>query len=312
MNNDTAATVEYAATQSGLEGYGGVFRELGGGEVNDTYVLECVDAAYVLRICRYTEYRHLHREAASLQLLDIPQVPKVVYFDESNKINGRPWIMETYVEGHSVDRLTEEQYRSFGRLLAKIHGVVQPLENTFDYWDEFVVSSKHFGTEHELLNHPDKQLCELINAMRTLLDSASNRFELRSISLTHLDTTPSNILALNDDVRLIDWEFSGFKDPMADFAASYYDDIEFNHGKWRPKISNQERRALFDGYTSEGGVIDEDRLRVWMQLDKLKAAVFLYWRIRQTSRNDASTLIAQYEHDFTNIIASLENNSVTL
>lgn len=306
MNDTTATIIRHAAERSGLQDYTGAYHELGGGEVNDTYVLSGKNSTYVLRICRYTEYRHLHREAGSLKLLDIPEVPKVLYFNEADKIDGRPWIMETYIEGHRVERLNATQYESFGKLLARIHSISQPTEMAFDYWHEFVVSSKHFGTEHDLLHHPDAHLRALIRSTKKILEQATVNFQLHDLRLTHLDSTPSNILVYGDSVRLIDWEFSGFKDPMADFAASYYDDMEFNQGKWRPMITNKERDALFYGYKSNGGVINQQRLNLWMQLDKLKAAVFLYWRIRQVDRHDPVQLIDQYSHDFENIIASLE------
>ncbi len=303
----TVSDINEAVLRSGLQGYTGTYQELGGGEVNDSVVLNLESGPVVLRLCRYDEFDHLHREATALGLLDSPSVPRVVYFDAADKINGKAWILESYVTGTKPGHLTIPQFASLGRLLARIHSVKAKYAEQADFWQDFVYSSKHFGTEQELIGHPDERLRGLIKKAKPVFDAASHAAGTITPTLAHLDPTPGNILVDGDEVKLIDWEFSRFKDPMADFAAGYYDDMELNQGKWRARLAPPERQALFDGYESAGGTIDHARLTTWVTLDKLKAATFLYWRLRQAKRTDTPAQTAQYEQDFAALLGSLES-----
>jgi aminoglycoside phosphotransferase (APT) family kinase protein len=262
----------------------------------------------VLRAARYPEVKHLDQEANALGLLDLPQVPKLLFFDAKSEIKNRAWILESYVEGHGAKELSVEQYRSLGTLLAQIHSVKSPHKKTLDFWKYYLSASKRFGDEDYLLNHPHPRLQALIRSAKPYMDSQTQRYENIDETLVHADATPSNVLVNGQEVSLIDWEFSQFKDPMSDFSTVYYDDLEYNHGKWRPRISTEKKSALFDGYTSQGGTLDENRIDVWMNLDKLGAASFLYWRVHEAGRTDIVEQTAQYLLDFENLLGSLEKH----
>jgi len=92
---------------------------------------------------------------------------------------------------------------------------------------------------------------------------------------------------------------------MCDFSTIYYEDIEYNKGKWRIKITQDEKKALFSGYITAGGEINEERIKFWIKFDKLGVAVFLYWRIHQSSRTTSDAEVKQYKLDYNNLIASL-------
>ncbi len=95
---------------------------------------------------------------------------------------------------------------------------------------------------------------------------------------------------------------------MAEFSTIYYDDIEYNKGRWRVHITPDEREALFNGYEDAGGVIEQERLDVWMIFDKLGAAVFLYWRIYESGRDTTNEQLSQYRLDLGNLLNSLEKS----
>jgi len=298
--------IELAVKISGLQSFTGNYKELGGGEVNDTFILDCEGCQAILRITRYSDVRNLHQEAKALSLLDLTQVPKLIYYDETKLIKDRAWIVESYIEGSSVDKLSLVQFRSLGRLLAQVHKVSSSNQVKLDLWYNFLDASQHFGNEQTLLNHPDSQTQALIRKGHDYFQS--QHFGDVTPSLVHGDVTLSNMLISGEQVSLIDWEFSKFKDPMADFSTMFYDDMEYNKGKWRIHIKPEEKVALFDGYTSAGGVVDEQRLKVWLTLDKLGAAVYLYWKINQSGHETTDEQLAQYRIDLANLTQSLEGN----
>jgi thiamine kinase-like enzyme len=166
-------------------------------------------------------------------------------------------------------------------------------------------SCKAFGTEAMLLNHPDTILRDLIRSAYEVFEQQQFFYDSITPTLIHSDATPSNILAHGDDVGLIDWEFSKFNDPMADFSTVYYEDMEYNQSKWRIQIRPDEKAALFNGYESGGGKIDEERIRFWTRFDKLTAAVFLYWRLHESTNSASQSQVEQYQLDFDNLVASL-------
>lgn len=91
-----APDVQFAADACGLPGYIGNFELLGGGEVNDTYLLDFGTSKAVLRIARHEGQQTLKAEANALQLLDgIGTIPTLLHYDDDSLINGRQWIMES-------------------------------------------------------------------------------------------------------------------------------------------------------------------------------------------------------------------------
>jgi aminoglycoside phosphotransferase (APT) family kinase protein len=305
VSNINVDDVRQAVAISKLQGFTGSYRELGGGELNDTFVLDCGSHKAVLRVAKNSDTKTLPQEAEALGLLNLKQVPKLLYFDESNRIKDRLWILESYLEGSATDSLSVAQFRNLGALLAQVHKVSQPKPSTVNFWSDFLDACMSFGDESVLLNHSDQELRELINRAYAYFKQRSG--SVRAV-LTHGDVTPSNTLFNGDDVSLIDWELSTFKDPMADFSTLYYEDMEYNKGKWRLHIKQEERTALFDGYTKAGGVINEKRLHTWMNVDKLGAAVYLYWKMHQSGHLTDDSRLRQYQVDYRNLMESLERN----
>jgi aminoglycoside phosphotransferase (APT) family kinase protein len=289
-----------------VTGFTGKCTALGGGEVNDTLILDCSLQKVILRITRYHDVNTLKQEARALSLIDTDQAPKLLYFNEENRIKDRAWILETYISGKTPDSLTIEQFESIGELLAKVHEVKSEHQTILDYWNDFLEASVHFGDEAFLLSHPDERLKTLINRARDYFKSRP-AMSLRA-SLIHGDVTLNNMLANESRISLIDWEFSKFKDPMSDFSTMFYEDMEYNKGKWRVHIKDNEREALLGAYKDAGGHLNYERLKVWLNLDKLGAAVYLYWKLYQSNHEMKSEQLTQYKLDLSNLMNSLEKN----
>lgn len=308
MSNISLETIKQAVSISGLQGFTGNYVELGGGEVNDTFLLDCGQDKVVLRVTRYHDVINLEKEARTLQLLHLENVPRLLYHDESSRIMGRAWILESYVQGTMPQTLTTTQYESLGGLLAKIHETKHENQQSFDLWADFLYAAKRFGSEDRLLSHSNQQMKDLILRAKPYLTEQTTRFSPVRESLVHGDVTPSNILVDGDTVGLIDWEFSRFKDPMSDFSTAFYEDMEFNRGKWRVQITPEQKAVLYKGYRVAGGDIDEDRIAMWMNLDKLGAAVYLWWLLNESGRDYPAEQASQYQYDLDNLMASLDRN----
>lgn len=96
---------------------------------------------------------------------------------------------------------------------------------------------------------------------------------------------------------------------MAEFSTIYYDDMDYNDGKWRIHITDSERNALFSGYKACGGVVDEERIRLWMNVDKLGASLYLYWRLHLFGRDATAEQSELYNRELKKLLNSLEENT---
>lgn len=309
MTQITLDDISEAVRIGGLKDFKGNFEPLGGGEINDTFLISYSEKKAILRIAKHADQNSLRQEANALKLLNSIQIPELIYFDGNSRIKGRQWILESYISGSSVNRLSVNQFNNLGILLANIHSIKSGKVG-INIWSCFLGECKIFGDENFLLNHPDSTLNELIASARKHFERWQTQLGEVPESLIHGDATPSNILVQNDTVSLIDWEFSKFMDPMAEFSTIFYEDMEYNQGRWRVQVTKEEKAALYNGYQSAGGIIDENRVKFWMNFDKLGAAIFLYWRINQSVREASAVQRAQYRVDYDNLINSLQQHLV--
>lgn len=312
MEQSISTLLWQAADMANLPGFTGTYRELGGGELNDSYVLQLESGFVVVRIAKYADQATLIQEAQALSLLDLPGVPKVYFFDAQTRLDNRLWVVESYVEGVGTDRLTNGQLHNLGMLLAQIHRTKSPDASPINAWQSFLSDMKAFGSEDQLLNHHWERLRNLVTKTKQYVFAMQPYFNGIQKALIHGDASPSNILVLNDGVSLIDWEFAGFRDPMREFATLYYEDMEYNEGKWRMHITPEEKDVLFQAYLQAGGQLDEQRIKVWMIIDKLGVAVFLYWRMVISGRPMSDDQLQQYQLDLMNVINSLESEYLAM
>lgn len=307
MNNITSKEIEEIVFRSKLEGYAGHFRVLGGGELNDTFLLALRTSSVVLRIAKHADQDTLTREARALKAMSFDWVPKLIFFDENSKILGKRYIVESYIPGLAARRLSLKQFENLGLLLARVHNI-QSGNKVGTIWSSLLSECETFGDETYILEHPDQALKALAHKAKTYFSERESWMVSVRESLIHGDATPSNVLVSGDHVALIDWELSKYKDPMAEFSTMYYEDMEYNRGKWRVHITQEEKDFLFAGYQRGGGKIDEDRIRMWINFDKFGSAVFLYWRIHNSGRLASDDQMIQYRRDLNNLIASLERS----
>lgn len=287
-----------------IVGFTGEYTALGGGEVNNTYKLKFPDKHLILRVAKDEGQSTLQYEARALELLDSLFIPKLIYFNEKHLIHERMWILESYLPGETHARLDAKQFYSLGQLLAIVHRVPSN-ESGVNLKEQFVYACRAFGDEDYLYNHPDLVLQQLIRKAFSEFEELQPLYAAVTPTLIHQDATPSNVLVDGNNVGLVDWEFSKFNDPMCDFSTIYYEDMEYNRGKWRIQIRDDEKLALFDGYNAAGGKLDESRIKFWIRFDKLGAAIFLYWRLNQSLRITNENEIIQYKLDYDNLISSL-------
>lgn len=292
-------------------------RHLGHGELNNSYGVRVGSQRYCVRIAKYTDKSGLAREADALSRLPAGIGPRLVYFNPSGSIDDHLWIIESFIPGDTPKRLSLNQFKSMGKKLAQVHTVHAPSKDAVDdgevtgtrkhLWDHLTWVCRAFYDEDTILNSlPDQRLSTLARSLKAWLDGREHSIDIPARKyLLHKDITPSNVLVQGDECYLIDWELRGFGDPMMEFGTGFWD-FDLHKGKWRIALSEAERAALYGGYTSGGGIIDEERIQVWTTLDKMGVALFLCYRIHTPTHDTTEALQHQYKIDLEAAIDSLQ------
>lgn len=290
---------------------------LGSGELNNSYRVTTGTSNYCIRIAKYEGKKGLQRENDALKRLPSGIGPEIIYFSVNTDPIATSWIIESYIEGVTPKRLTLAQFKDLGIKMAKIHSVPAPLKdivdvgevtgNKYEVWKYIMWSCRSFYTEEQILDSmPNQKLSDICRRSRLWLEQNSKVFEnLTTKKMLHKDVTMSNLLVRGEEVFLIDWEFRDFGDPMVDFSTGFWELTELNNGKWRTVLSKDEETALYEGYRSGGGTLNEERIAIWRLSDMLGVAIFLSHRLEFTPPGTTSAQLDQYKTDFNNIINSL-------
>ncbi len=292
---------------------------LGEGEFNVGYRVKTVSGdEYCVRIAKYDNESGLAREADAIGRIPDSVGPKLVYYSGKTEPIDKPWIIESFIDGQAPKRLSVDQFRSMGVTLARTHSVLAPDHDIVDkgevtgskteLWQYLTWCCRDFYSPRTILTDlPDIRLTRLAQKIKLWLDDQQTKLNFdNSKHLLHKDITPGNLLVNDkDEVFLIDWELRDFGDPMTDFATGFWDDIEFNNGKWRIVLTEEEQAALYAGYESVGGIIDKDKIKMWTVFDKLVAAIYLCFRLHTSTDPINDDQRQQYTIDLDNVVNSL-------
>ncbi len=178
---------------------------------------------------------------------------KVIYFNGESGYK----IAEFYEGAHNADPRSPDEIRRCLAVVRKFHKTGLKVDHSFDFQERIEFYEKlckaHGDILFEDFSKVHRQMTELLNK----LDSFGHEKVL-----SHLDTVVDNFLMLPDgSVRLIDWEYAGMCDPLADIAMcaiySYYNEEETDQLiriYLERKPSSEERYTIY-AYMALGGFL---------------------------------------------------------
>ncbi len=306
----TQAKIQKLLEYSNL-GQADEIRSLGSGVHNDGHYAKVGNREYCVRIARYKGKRGLVREADALKRLPAGIAPELIHFSEDTVPIDQLWSITTFIDGVQVKRLTTPQLKSLGSRLAQVHAIPAPDHDVVDegevtsdktnLWQYLLWSCRSFYDPNE--DMPDKQLEILIPKLKQWFGEQQKSLHVPTTKhLLHKDVGVGNIIVRGDEVFIIDWEDREFGDPMSDFPTGFWD-IE---AAGRITLIPEERQALYDGYSTEGGVIDEDRIQTWMTFDKMVVALFFANRIYKPREDTTPERLKAYRSELAKIVDSVQ------
>lgn len=308
--DEATAIVRQVLSHAGL-GVPDSVRLLGQGVHNNGYYARVGGNEYCVRIARYVGKRGLLREADALGRLPAGIGPQLVYISTDGAPINQLWGVTTYIAGRQPARLSIAQLRSFGSKLAQVHAVAAPKHDVVDegevtgdktdLWNYLLWVCRNFYDPNGAVK--DERLEQLLPLARAWFGQRQATLALPATKvLLHKDLGVGNCIVQRDEVFIIDWEDREFGDPMSDFATGFWD----IRAAGRMVMSGEESEALYAGYAASGGVVDEERIRLWVVFDKLVVALFYCNRLHEPKDDATNEQLAQYQTELDEILASLQ------
>ncbi len=197
-----------------------VEKRLMGGMSNYTYVVKIEDKLYTFRIPGKNAEKFVDRtvEKHNIELvktLDLNNNTVFLDVESGYKI-------AEYIEGQPLSELNPlEHLKDAANVLHKIHE--SGLKSDYDY--DPLGRLKLY--ESYLVEYNFKHSERYLELKQRFLDLKDKYMDNSKLTLSHGDSQISNFVVTNNDLKLMDWEFTGNNDPYYDIAC--FGNNDFNH-----------------------------------------------------------------------------------
>lgn len=231
-------------------------RCLKSGMTNKSFLFKIKDRHYICRIPGAGTELLINRKQEknvydALKGLDITE--NVIYFNGETGYK----IAEFYENAHNANPYNPEEMKQCMAVVREFHKCERKVDHTFDFSERIDFYEK-LCNSHGSIPFEDY---DMVRGQMTQLLSKLNGLGHKKI-LCHIDTVVDNFLMLpNDDVRLIDWEYSGMCDPLVDVSMcaiySYYNDEETDRliRIYLEREPSEEERFTVYAYMALGGFL---------------------------------------------------------
>lgn len=159
--------------------------------------------------------------------------------------NPSPWFIASLVPGVTGGSIFEfeERYLSIDFIEVMVE-LFQILTDSKDKFDELLKGNENqIFIESNLKRFEDPLLCQYQKVVEMLSKQVRSR---DSLTLSHSDLTPLNLLFSNKGIGLIDWESISFRDKV-------FDPVYVFHRLWMlPDWQDKYKQLVFKKYLSSG------------------------------------------------------------
>ena len=280
------------------------FSFLESGYHTDTFLLKTKGNKYILKVeQKRVTYKVLKGEYEIIKSLKRGLGPKVILFDSSHRIIPTDFIVEEFVEGeHPKLKATNEFIIAMAKWMKRLHSIKssvavgwreRSIKSSIEIRD-FSLSSAIKKERNDFNKYkytlPGKLAAELeylfdcAVALCRKNDILFNKYN-NSYSLLHLDNGPGNILIKNNEIRGIDWEFSGYGVPEEDI-------VSFLSG-YNYKMSTRQKRLFLRTYGYQYSKEAEERLKMIQLINIIGVIWDSVWQLDHLIKKDSDAYLRQ-------------------
>lgn len=190
------------------------FTALKKGMTNRSFMFTFNDKRYIMRIPGEGTEQLINRkeEASVYDLINSKNIcDNVVYINPKNGFKVTEFIENTRV----CDAENDDDLRLCMSKLKELHNLKLSVNHSFDIFEQIEFYESLFNANSAYMDY--QRTKENTFVLREFINSCD-----KDLALTHIDAVPDNFLIYENDgkqdVRLIDWEYSGMQDPHVDVA----------------------------------------------------------------------------------------------
>lgn len=225
------------------------------GMTNKSFIFELNNNDYIFRIPgmgtdvlinRHQEYA-VYKAIETLNISD-----KIIYFDQTTGVK-----ITKFEEGsRAVNPHDPDELEACMWIARKLHNSGITVPHHFQFRERIDFYEKQAEAKHGILFY---DYAEVRAKMNYLLDKIDSRNPPKV--LTHIDMVCDNFIIRNDSIKLIDWEYAGMCDPLADIAMfslySYFeeDQIESLMQRYFQREPDYDERIRVFIYTALAGFL---------------------------------------------------------
>ncbi|MGP1576125.1 MAG: sugar phosphate nucleotidyltransferase [Treponema sp.] len=182
------------------------------GMTNKSFVFELNNNTYIFRIPGMgTEVlvnrQHEYAVYKAIEPLGISD--KIVYFDHATGVKITCFEEDSHVaRPDNTDDLDACMW-----IARRLHHSGISVAHSFDFRERINFYEKHADAKHGILFYDYAVVREKMDILLNLVDS----YNIPKV-LTHIDMICDNFILRRDSIKLIDWEYAGMCDPLADIA----------------------------------------------------------------------------------------------
>lgn len=201
------------------------------GMTNRSFRFSCRNSKYIMRIPGEGTDQLINRreEASVYQTIKNENLcDDIVYINPDNGYK-----ITRYMENaHVCDAFNEEDIRKCMAFLKKFHQKQLVVDHEFDIWEKIELYETFWNGQPSVYRDYERTKAN-IYSLKDYIDS-----HVEKKVLTHIDAVPDNFLFFKNDageeeIRLIDWEYSAIQDPHVDIAMfsiyALYDKAHIDH-----------------------------------------------------------------------------------
>jgi thiamine kinase-like enzyme len=237
---------------------------LPGGITNKNFLVKDNTGRYVARICQELPWLGIDRRneiACQTVAAELDVAPALIHAEQG-------LLISRCVPGHTLSAADVQDsalIAVLGKLLRSLHDGSARATGQILYFCPFQTIRTYTKTARK----SESELPEDIDEMLTQVERLAEQIRPFRPVLCHNDLLPGNMIASDQRLWLVDWEYAGMGHPLFDLAS-----VSANAG-----FSSEQDLALLEAYRGQVNPVDLDELHIFKLASSLREAL---WGLIQT------------------------------
>ncbi len=182
------------------------------GMTNKSFLFDVEGDRYIFRIpgegtdvlINREEEHAVYKKIKNLNISD-----EIVYFDPKSGVK----ITKFEADTHNADANNLKDLSLCMKIARDLHSSKLKVDHEFNFAERIEYYEKIAKEKKSIFYHDYEDVRKMMDEILAILDKTEKDY-----TLTHIDLVPDNCIIRGEDIYLIDWEYAGMCDPLADIS----------------------------------------------------------------------------------------------